>query len=142
MSTTTHGKLVVFSTYAQPELRTADDYIVAVISKSYDTDTARRLAACWNACKDLPTEAIERMEFPTNDAYERMRQERDELRNKLTLAANAKTDPIGYTISLTDGRPMLNEVQPTMADLRKTWSREIDLDGAKVYELNAVEVQK
>ena len=142
MSTTTHGKLVVFSTYAQPELRTADDYIVAVISKSYDTDTARRLAACWNACKDLPTEAIERMEFPTRDAYERMRQERDELRNKLTLATNAKIEPIGYTVGTFDGRPMLNEVQPTMADLRKTWSREIDLDGAKVYELNAVEVQK
>lgn len=50
--------LHVFSQYAEIELRTADGRTVAVLSQHF-ANIARRLADCWNAAGDTPTETLE-----------------------------------------------------------------------------------
>lgn len=82
MTTTPHtqGRLVVkggFSIYTEDEgIPVADASIHSTHAKS-EADT-RRLAACWNACIDIPTEALEQVEgcdtmlsrFQARDAVE------------------------------------------------------------------------
>lgn len=64
-------------------------YAVAVsIRNSAD---ARRLAACWNACANIPTEALERAEGDTTPVFELLMQttrERDALRAALNNLLN------------------------------------------------------
>lgn len=54
------GRLKAVTVYADSEIRKEDGGLVAVIPH-YRHDVAMRLAACWNACEGLSTEALERL---------------------------------------------------------------------------------
>lgn len=54
-----HGRLHAFQGYAIPELRMEDGTHVASLT-AYQVEKARRLAACWNACEGISTNALQR----------------------------------------------------------------------------------
>lgn len=51
-------RLVAFTTYAQPEIRTESGVLVAVLKIGQEAD-AIRLVSCWNSLIDLPQEALD-----------------------------------------------------------------------------------
>lgn len=53
------GRLTAFTQYAEPELRDQVGNLIAVVHR-YSEGNARRIAACWNACDGVATEALER----------------------------------------------------------------------------------
>lgn len=71
----------VFTVYAHPEIRDADDAFIASLPAGY-VITARRIVACVNACAGLPTEelgAYKGYQISSGLQLIVMKQQRDEL---------------------------------------------------------------
>jgi len=147
----TTGPLHLFTTYAHPEIRNSDDKPLAVLHDGC-LDEGRRLVACWNACKGIDTAsvnvlydiggvpALEEQLREARNKIDDVTAQRNALQAQIDAAAAA---PIGYTVGFTGQLPMWHEVRPTMDNLRKIWSEEIDNDpSVKVYALHAVEVPR
>ena len=52
------GRLRLFDTYVDPEIRDDNDKLVAVVLAE-KANSARRLVACWNACEGISTDELE-----------------------------------------------------------------------------------
>lgn len=58
----TPGRLRLFDTYADSEIRDDKEKLVAVVLAE-KANSARRLVACWNACEGLTTEHLENIDM-------------------------------------------------------------------------------
>ena len=78
------------------QLFDANDQSLAVIDRTPDpamaSETARRLAACWNACQGVATEQLEDLRVPLAQMVLQTKQERDTLRT--TFAAMPPDIPL------------------------------------------------
>lgn len=66
------GRLHAITTYATPELRDDAGQLIAVL-EGRPAAEALRLAACWNACQNVPTHILEANPAP----FGALREERD-----------------------------------------------------------------
>lgn len=97
------GRLRLFDTYIDPEIRDDNDKLVAVVLAE-KAKSARRLVAAWNACEDITTGELEEiaatggMLGPREDVAQIAKQ-RDELLEALKEAATSLE-----TISILSGK--------------------------------------
>lgn len=83
MNAHTPGRLRLFDTYVDPEIRDDNEKLVAVVLAE-KANSARRLVACWNACEGIDTEDLEAgsvniIDKLHDDAARRVMARRDEL---------------------------------------------------------------